>query len=134
MALTASEKERIRYHLGYGSVNPAAAISFGLPALIQPLFIVENAMDNLPLESEERVRRILSVLDGVECRLIEVQTHLFAEALGELRPRADAPDKLEREYYRWAVRLAETLRVPLYPFAERFRRFLGGGVNIPVEG
>ena len=138
MSLTASEKERVQYHTGYGSVSPAAAITYGLPALIQPLFIVENAMKYLPPESEDRVRRTLDVLDGVECKLVDAQDRLMASRLGDLELREDETDRLEREYFRWATRLAETLRVPLYPYAQRFRRFLvsGGrsGGSIPVAG
>jgi hypothetical protein len=131
---TEAEKERIRYHLGYGSADPAAAISFGLPALIQPLFIVEKAMDLLPQPAEERVRKLLAVMDGIECRLVAAQDRLAAIRLGDLELRENEPDKLEREYYRWARRLAETLRVPLYPYAARFSGGMGGVGNVPVSG
>jgi hypothetical protein len=133
MALTAVEKERVRYHLGYGSVNPAAAMSFGLPALIQPLFIVETAMNNLPAESEDRVRRMLKIMDDVECQLVSAQPNLAAARLGELETRKDQPDLLEKEYVRWGYRLADTLRVPIYPYSARYRSFLGMGMSIPVR-
>lgn len=134
MALTPTEKERVRYHLGYGSVNPAAAISFGLPALIQPLFIVENAMNQLPAESEDRIRRLLKIMDDVECRLVDAQPALAAAKLGELEPRENHPDLLEKEYVRWGYRLADTLRVPIYPYSARYRSFIHGMAgSIPVR-
>lgn len=134
MSFTEAEKERIRYHLGYGSADPAAAISFGLPALIQPLFIVEKAMDILPLPAAERVRKHLAIMDGIECRMVAAQDRLAATRLDDMDLNPNETDKLEREYYRWARRLAETLRVPLYPYAARFAGGSGGVGNVPVSG
>ena len=45
MALTAEERQQVRYHLGFVSVFPAASINFGMPRPIQTLFLVEQAMD-----------------------------------------------------------------------------------------
>jgi hypothetical protein len=73
MALTDEERQRVRYHLGYPSVQPAASISFGLPRPQQTLFLVESAMNLLMPVAENEVRRIIGVMDGVECRLIDAQ-------------------------------------------------------------
>jgi len=64
-----------------------------------------------------------------------------AMKLGEITlrtgPQDNEIDMLEREYYRWAQRLADVLGCPLNIFSERFR--YGGGsmgprpMNIPVR-
>lgn len=133
MALTLQEKERTRYHLGYLNVKPAAAITFGVPAPMQTLFLVDAAMDRLLLETEDRVRRILCILDGIENQMVSGQAYLAATQLDDLKPRADQLDALEHEYDRWGRRLANNLGVPIYPYADRYRQ--GGTVagSIPVR-
>lgn len=88
-------------------------------------------MNNILPEAEDRVRRFLGVLDGVECRMVEAQDRLAATQLGDLRLRDGEPDLLEREYSRWAKRLADVLGVPLYPYSTRFKGVRSG--NIPVS-
>lgn len=134
MAFSAAEKERIRYHLGYLSAQPAASIQLGIARPIQTLFLVESAMDLLLPVAEPRVRKLLCVMDETEDRMFRGQKRLAAEQLGDLRPRADEIDRLEAEYYRWACRLADIFGVPLYPLSERFMKFFGqNSVNIPVR-
>lgn len=123
----AAEKERIRYHMGYLQVTPAAAITYGIPAPIQTLFLLESAMDRVIANAEDRVRRLITVLDEIECRMLDGQNYLVADQLSDITIRKDNIDKLEDEYCRWAARLADTLGAPLYPGAERFRRMYGSG-------
>lgn len=131
--LTAAEKERTRYHLGYLGVQVGDSLSFGLPVPIQTLFIVELAMDHLIAEAVPRVRSLLQVLDGIECRLLASQERLAATALGELKLRDNEPDLLEREYFRWAGRLADVLGVPFYAYSNRFKGKGSMGGNLPVR-
>lgn len=135
----AGEKERIRYHMGYLQVAPAASITYGIPAPIQTLFLVEAAMDRVIPSAEDRVRKIVTVLDEIECRMTGALDYLAVEQVDSITIRKDQIDKLEDEYCRWAARLADTLGAPLYPGAARFQRLFGvGGPNqagsIPVRG
>ncbi len=132
MALTTEERERVRYHLGYLQVQPAASISFGIPRPIQTLFLVETALTNLLEVAEPRVRRIIQVMDDIECKLIDSVDVLEASQMGDLHTRENAPGLIDKEYYRWASRLADVLGVPLYPYSARFKQFVGGG-NVPVR-
>lgn len=132
MALTAEERERVRYHLGYLNVSFAGSIQFGLPRPAQTLFIVEEAMDQILAVAEDRVRRMLGILDGIECRLVEAQNYLVAESLDNITLRDGHPDRLEKEYKRWAMRLADQIGVPLYAYSQRFTG--GGAGNVPVSG
>lgn len=135
MAFTAQEKERIRYHLGYIQVQPAASIQFGLPRPTQTAFLVESAMNLLIPEAEDRVRRILAVMDGIEAQLIDAQPRLAATQLDELHIRGDETDALETEYARWGSRLADIFGVPIYPYSLRYKGRLGPVAgSIPVRG
>lgn len=145
MALSESEKERCRYHLGYlgtsvGGQGVAASLSFGIPQPVQTVFLLEEAIQNLLTNpfSEERVRKILCVLEKLEDQLMNVGCSLQVEQVGEVKMRSGKlgesyPDMLEREYVRWANRLADVLGVPLYPFAKRFQASAGGVRNIAVR-
>jgi hypothetical protein len=138
-ALTPQDKERVRYHLGFLNTEFAGSIQFGLPRPVQTLFIVEDAMNLVVDEfAIDRVRRMLKILDDIECRLVASQDRLAASALGELkieRQGPQEPDLLEREYYRWGGRLADHLGVPTYAYSNRYKNGQpGGGVrNVPVK-
>ena len=136
MPLDAREKIRVRTHLGYLNVSPAASLFLGIPRPIQTIFLVEQAMSNLIEDAVERVRKILGVMDGVECRLVESQERLAASKLGELELRQNEPDLLEREYVRWGGRLADELGVPFYAYSNRYKwnQPMAGGFagSIPV--
>ena len=122
MALTDEEKQRTRYHLGYPSVQSAAALSYGMVKPLQTLFLVESAMNLILPAAESKLRSILGVLDGVECRLIDAQDRLAAKSVDSLTMRPDETAALEEEYRRWANRLADILGVPLYGYSLRFQR------------
>lgn len=127
MALTAGEKQRIRYHLGYPSLTDAASVAFGVPTMNQTNFLVESALNRLLVEALEQVRSISTVMDGIETQLISAQGRLRAEKLEELKLRADECDALEGEYRRWGYRLADIIGAPIYPFSMRYK---GGGGNM----
>jgi hypothetical protein len=116
-------------------VQPAASIQFGLPRPIQTIFLVETAMNNILQVAEDRVRRIVAVMDGIEEQLIDAQPRLAATQLDELHLREDEPDKLEKEYVRWGCRLADVLGVPIYPYSQRYRNNMGTVAgNVSVRG
>lgn len=130
--LTEEEKNRIRHHLGYLVTEPASSIQLGYPRASQPQFLVELSMNRIPEQAVGQIRRYVGILDKTEDRLFEAQERLAASALGEITLREDETDQLEREYARWARRLADDLGVPLNIYSERFR---SGGmmpINIPV--
>ena len=134
MPLTDSEKERVRYHLGYLGVQPAASIQYGIARPLLTVFLVETALENLIENVVPRVRRILKVMDDVECKLCEAQDRLAAKQLDNLQLRDNEPDQLEREYVRWGQRLADVFGVPLYPYSNRYKNAGGTAAgSIPVR-
>ncbi len=116
MALTNEERERVRYHLGYLSTAPAPSIQLGVPRATQALFLVESAMNNLLPEAEPRVRQVLSILDGIEAKLVESQERLAATKVGEIELNGSEGELLDREYSRWRSRLARHLGVYVNPY------------------
>lgn len=122
MAFTDDEKQRIRYHLGYPSVQSAASLSFGMVKPLQTLFLVESAMTLILPVAEDKARSILNILDGIECRLVDAQDRLAAKSVDSLTMRPDETAALEGEYLRWANRLADVMGVPLYAYSLRFKR------------
>ena len=139
IALSASDKERVRYHLGYMSIEPAASIQLGFPRASQAQFLVEAAMERIMEPAVSRVMKLLSALDAVEDQMMTALPRLKAQQLGELKLRntneeSTEQDLLEKEYVRWAQRLADILGVPLNVYAARFRDLgSGGGMNVRVE-
>lgn len=134
----AAEKERIRYHMGYLQVAPAAAISFGIPAPIQTMFLVESAMERVLPAAEDRVRKLITILDGIECREEGALDYLVVKQVDSITLREDHVEKLEEQYAKWASKLADVLGAPLYPGSTKFRSLFGvGGAtqagSIPVR-
>lgn len=134
----AAEKERIKYHMGYTGQSTAAGLAYGMPIPVQTMFLVESAIERLPLTSEDRVRKLITLLDKVECKMEGGLDNLEVNQVEQVELREDFIDKLEDEYCRWAARLADVVGAPLYPGATKFRRLFGaGGANqagsIPVR-
>lgn len=132
--LTPDEKERVMYHLGYmGTGTSAAALQFGVARPVQTMFLLQSALELLTDPyAVNRVRRVLFTLDTIEQKLQESLCSLIAEQLGNMKLREHYPDLLEKEYVRWARRLADIFGVPLYAFSDRFRP-KGPARNVPVS-
>ncbi len=133
MPLTQTERERVKIHMGYGNVSMAASLTFGFPRPVQTMFLVEDAMNFLNEDGVNRVRQIIGILDKIECRLVETVDVLIASRAGDTDINLQAPDMIEREYVRWADRLADALMVPKYPFSRRTTGGVGGIRNIKVR-
>lgn len=135
--LTDEDRERVRYHLGYLETSFAGAMQFGIPKPIQTMFLLEQALGLLVNQyAINRVVVILNTLDSIEMKLANSTCVLVAEQMGDLKLRGAKrgetyPDLLEREYTRWAMRLADIFGVPVYAYSTRFRRS-GPGTSVPV--
>lgn len=132
--LTNEEKSKVRRHLGYPETTATSAYAFGIPITLQGMFLVDNAMNVLNEEGASRVRSLLAILDGMEQKIIKAVCTLTVESVGDIKMRGaqagmTGTDLLEREYRRWASRLADCLGVPFYPYSNRF----GGGGNVAVR-
>lgn len=132
MALSTLEKARTRYHLGYMGVGMAGSLTFGLPRPGQTMFMVEIAMQQILPEHEGMLRDLITKCDLIEEKMFAATDRMSATRLGEISLRQDETDALEREYVRWAQRLADVLGVPLYYWSSKFRGGVTNG-SIPVR-
>ncbi len=137
--LNEEEKEKVRYHLGYLETSFAPSIQLGIPKPLQTVFLLEQGLTLLRNGyAVNRVRCILRTLEDLECKMVGAVGTLAAERLGQmtlhpLRSQGKLfTDSIEGEYKRWAFRLADIFGVPIYPFAERFKK-KGPGSVIPVR-
>lgn len=128
-----ADKERARYHLGYMTVTVASSAHFGIPQSTEVQWMFESSIGRVMPASEARVVSILDKLDEIECLLFESSKDLFARRAGDLEPNLNQPDDVEKEYVRWAKRLADMLGVMPYPFSNRFQSQLVGTGNISVR-
>lgn len=123
--LDESDRVRVRYHLGYLNVEPVISIQLGFPSAQQAQFLVETAMDRIIPQAIPRVLAMLGTLDCIEGQMIDALKRLKVQQVSEVKMRnsneeATEQDLLEREYERWAMRLANMLGVPWNPYAKRF--------------
>ena len=134
MPLLDTEKARIRAALGYPVTDPVASYQLGIPKPVQTAFLLESSMTLIEENQLPRLRTLLEALDQTEANLMKAQCLLTAQRVGDVELRTgdegkSTPDLLEKEFCRWANRLADMLGVPLYPYSERFRKHSG---PIPV--
>lgn len=129
MALSDADLGRARYHLGYMDVVIASSFAFAIPQATQVQFMFESAVRRIQPGAEPRVTKLLDMLDQIECTLFRASEELFAKRAGDLEPNLGQPDDVEREYVRWACRLADVLGVTPYPFSERFKVLSQGGLG-----
>lgn len=135
-ALTPQDRSRVKYHLGFLAVSPAASLSFGIPRPIATAFLIEDAMNNLIDDGWviPNVLRILGILDGIECRMVAAQDYLPASKLGSLEVRPDHIEALLETYYDWSGRLGSIFGCPPYPYDRRNQAAAGTlGGNLKVR-
>lgn len=136
--LNEKDKERVRYHLGYMATSSAPSMQLGIPRPQQTVFLLEQGLMLLTnMYAVNRVICILDKLDAIEQKLFENVDNTTVDRVGNLQmhPKRGqgllGTDSLDREYLRWAQRLADVFGVPFYPFSSRFRRSgPGSSVNV----
>ena len=136
MPLTPTEKMRARYHLGFPQVDVAGSYNRGIPIPLQTAFLVETSLSNVMEEAIPLVQQFIQNLDMIEQTLMKSVCNLAVERIGDItmrsgRPGESQPDLLEREYRRWAERLADILGCPLYAYSTRFNQGTRAG-NVRV--
>lgn len=132
-ALTEEEKGRIRSHLGYIGTQPATNIVLGVQGSTQVQFLIEGAMERIPVSQMGLVRRWLSILDNIEAIQFEAIERLAATRLGDIDLNHEETNDLENEHTRWARKLADFLGCPLNPYSARLRDGGKAPLNVPVR-
>lgn len=134
IGLTESDKEAIRYHLGYHNTEPTAAINLGFPSSNQQLFLVETAMERVVNQSAvSRIQSLLTSLAVIEGQMDDALKRFKAIKLGNLTLRQSNTDRSETdllrdEYFDRVGQLASQLGVPFNANGNsRLQRAIGGG-------
>lgn len=115
--LTDNERARVRRALGFLNTSSSASISLGVPRLIQPLFLVDLAMNHLLQEGEDGVRGYLVKIEALDERIFQSVTRLAAAEVGEIKLNHREPGQLRTERSYWCKRLADELGVPLQAYS-----------------
>jgi hypothetical protein len=124
MALREDEKTLIRYHLGYPLQTTAPGIIGGQVIARQTQFLLEWAMDHLQPTGEEVIRGLLAQCGAMEQEIGSAACLLVAQEVGnvklrESKPGSSSTDLLDGERRRWALRMADALGVPAFPYSAR---------------
>jgi hypothetical protein len=132
-ALSDANRARVRYHLGYQAASPGMGFSYGVPILSEPHYIFESACQNLIAENVPQVIKLLDTLDCIQDQMMNSAKRGYPAIRAEdVEPNLKEGDDLEREYVRWAYRLADILGCPVSPWAERFKA-KSGAYNVSVR-
>lgn len=121
--LTSHEKARVRYFLGYPSIERNMAISLGFPSASHPLFSVQYAMDNILPEAEPDLRAILNECECTEQQMSQARSRLSAATVDKIKflgPLELAA--LEDTLAYWVGRLADFFGVIPNPTATMSQR------------
>jgi hypothetical protein len=128
------ERARVRYHLGYPSVQSNSNIGLGFVAFTQALFLVEKGLDNCLDEAVPIVRDHVQQLDNINSQLADARKRMRASALGDIKLREDEPRALRQEYGYWAKSMADVLGVPINAYSEKFSAGMGlSPISVPVN-
>lgn len=130
--LTLEERNRVRYHLGYGNADPVVTLALGFPTRTEKAFLVDAAMDHIPASAIGDVRAKIGFLDQLEERQKKAVDRLSVLSVEDVTFNPDELDKLEKELARWAMKLADYLGVPVNQYATRFRLAGPPSLNLRV--
>jgi hypothetical protein len=131
MAFTSEEKARVRYHLGYPNVGLVNTFTLGLPAAIEPAFMLEPAMDRVLPDAEALVRQHLTILDQIESQQVDDLELLAVDKVDEIDIREKEHEQLLGQYLKWQSSLSNIFGVMPNPYDKRFSG-RGTGINIRV--
>ena len=134
MALSPDEKDKIRGHGGYPSVSMASTFFLGMPAAMEPFFILEGAMNLLLPSTEGRVRDVLCKCDSLRAQIYDDAGSLVATNVGDITLRDDNYEQILKRYDFFVGELFNALGCFRNPFDKRFVDTKGGGINVGVSG
>ena len=127
-------KARVRYHLGYPSVENATILTAGVPSVGETQWLFERHMNHVfDQYAVDQIKSITQTMDTIEQNLANVSCLVKAIVVGDIQPNLDAGEYLEREYVRWGWRIADLLSICPNPYSPRYGAG-GSGLNVPVMG
>jgi len=137
MAQTFSEveRDRILHFLGYPEWKALAqSIQLGYPMASQPLFLVYDAFLRIGAGGVASALRDLCQCEACESQIGDARSRMKAEAVGNIRLRANEADALRRELQFWTKRLADDLGVVVNPYSQMSWQGMTDGISTRVSG
>lgn len=119
MAFTDDEKVRIRHHLGYLNVAQGSTFVLGVPAALEPQFIIEIAMNKVLPAAEGLVRRLLANCDAAEEQIAENTQNVAATQVDEIALNDKEFEQIVKRLNYWRGGLANALAIYQNPFDKR---------------
>lgn len=131
--LSEAEKDSIRHHLGYLAVANVYTMSLGIPAAVQPQFMIEGAMWRILLSAYPRLTQMLCQLDKIESQVFCGSDLADVNKIGEIDVNPNRVAELAK-YYKIAQQgLSNLLGCPANPWD--MREWLDtGNINVPAMG
>ena len=136
--LSATDQVRSLKHLGYPLVSTMASFNTGLPPLALPtLYRTHELVPRLDTQAVvDECIRVLDILDCIDEKIVKGQRYLpVIKTEGGTEINQRNLDALYEERFRWAQELANFIGADVYPYAEKYSRFLaaGAGINVRVR-
>src|SRR5579863_3247703 len=103
--LTDDERVAIKDHLGYPNATAIQTFVLGVPAAMEPLFMLEGAMNAIAPAAESRVRVTLRRLDKIDEQIEENQDALVLARADEVEFRENELELLQDRYKWWQGKL-----------------------------
>jgi hypothetical protein len=132
--LTPEERVSVKHHLGYPNATAIETFVLGVPAAMEPLFMLEGAMNAIAPAAEERLRETLRRLEKLDNQLEDNADAVLLSKADEVEFRENEFELLQKRYRYWQGQLCNLLGVPCAnPFDARFSGSGGGSINIGVS-
>ena len=131
--LTPDIKSRVRRHLGFPNVATIATYFLGVPAAMEPFYILEAAMDSVLPVAEKIVVKMVRRLDKIAEIIFDDTDTLVASSVGNIDINPEQFEKLIQRYRWFQGELANALGAYVNSFDKRFGSGAGmGGINVRV--
>lgn len=115
MAISESERARIKHHLRYPLVHSVTGFMAGYPTTIEALYPIDGSITNLTPQGEQIVRDQLGACDKLESALGDMSCHLSAQKVGNITMRDNEFEQRKELYAFHCKRLADSLGCDLNP-------------------
>lgn len=113
MALTDTQKARVKYFLGYAAITEYSTIIVGQAFDVSYQYKISYVLEQIPAETEPMVVSLIDKLEKLEVLVMEAAENQLARSVDELVVNTNAHDGVVKAYMFWAKRLADLLNLPL---------------------
>lgn len=128
--LTEDEKVRIRAACGYLNVTDAYVMTLGIPASLQPQYLIEGAMQRVKVQALGYLRTQLGRYEATLAQMMENTENQAVTRIGDIDINKEEFAQLrDGPLAFWRSQICNALGVRVNPFAEGIG---GPALNVPV--